>query len=492
MTEAKHVAVARLSGDICTKAKQTRRTFHRRLRSNLKDALNRAAVDYTFKLTEARIDIAIDSAEPTICEYASRVFGLHSVTPGRAYQWETIDDIVRIGVEEFSENVRGKKFAVRTRRSGQTATIPFKSPDVDRALGSALLDISAGVDLDNPDFTAHVDVRKDGVVFYEESIPGHSGLPVGVEGRALCLISGGFDSSVAAWKMLSRGIELDFVFFNLGGPPHEQGVVDVLRTFTERWCYGYRPELHVVDFRPVVGELKSKTEGRYWQVLLKRLMLRAAQAVANDGEYLALVTGDALGQVSSQTLHNLVAVSAPVSALVLRPLLGYDKDDIVNLSRIVGTHDLSATTPEYCSLNAGKPATRCSVFDLDRQEASIDMSILDELVTQRRTERVDRLKDPSDVDVRVHSLPEGAVVVDLREENPQNWQYPGAVSFPFDRALQGIGMLPKQAKYVLLCDVGLKSAFLAEQMREQGWNASSFAGGVPALKRWARRNAPRE
>lgn len=488
MSEPTHIIVARLAGDVCTKGSQTRRTFQRRLKSNLKDALNRARADYSMQLTEARIDIAGD--DPALVEYASRVFGLASITRGRQYDWQTLDDVVRLGVQEFGDAVVGKKFAVRTRRSGNTRDVPFRSPDVDRALGAALLDRSAGVNLDNPEFTARVDVRSDSVVFYEAEVPAPGGLPMGVEGRALALISGGFDSSVAAFEMMSRGIDLDFVFFNLGGPPHEQAVIDVLRTLTDRWCYGARPELHVVDFRPIVGELKTKVRGRYWQVLLKRLMLRAADRIASEGDYLALVTGDALGQVSSQTLHNLHAVSAPIQSLILRPLVGYDKDDIIKVSRIVGTHDLSAQTAEYCALDAGRPATRCSVFDLDRAESDMELGILDELIDARRIERCDKLEDPVQIEVRVMSIAEDAVVLDLRDEVPDDhWQYDGAVHFPYERALQSVQMLPKAPNYVLFCDVGLKSAFLAEQMCVMGFRASSFAGGLPALKRWCARRA---
>lgn len=485
--QPRNVAVARLSGDICTKAKRTRQQFQSRLKSNMKDALNRARVDYSMRLTEARIDI--DSGDPALCELASRVFGVSSVTHGRAYPWGSLDDIVRLGREEFADSVAGRRFAVRTRRSGHAKTsVPFKSPDVDRALGAALVEAGGKVDLTAPDVTARVDVRHDDVIFYTGELAGPSGLPIGVEGRGLALVSGGFDSAVAAWKMMSRGVELDFLFFNLGGPPHEQGVLDLLRPFTDRWCYGSRPELIRVDLRAVVGEMKSKVPGRYWQVLLKRLFLRAADQIAREGDYQVLVTGDALGQVSSQTLHNLAAVSAPVETLILRPLVGFDKDDIVNLSRVVGTHDLSARNPEYCNLDAGKPATRCSAADLDAQEALMDLGILERLVADRVSERVERIADLADVDVRAHHVPDGAVVLDLRDEGAaSDWDYPGAVHMPFERAIDNAMLLPKSASYLLFCDVGLKSAFLAEQMRANGWDAHSFAGGVSALRRWASR-----
>ncbi len=486
------VAVARLSGDICTKGRRTRQAFHRQLKANVKDALNRAHVDYSMELADGRIDVAVheEGGSEELCRHAARVFGIASVVPGRAYPWETLQDIVDIGKREFGEAVKGKTYAVRTRRSGNSKrSIGFKSPDVDRALGAALGEGAAGVDLENPQFTARVDVRAEDVVFYSEEMPGPRGLPIGVEGKGLALVSGGFDSTVAAWKTMGRGVDLDFLFFNLGGAPHEQGLLDLLRPFVDSWCYGVRPNLVRVDFRPMVGELQAKVPGRYWQVLLKRLFLIAADIIAAEGGYQTLVTGDAIGQVSSQTLFNLAAVSAPIESLVLRPLVGYDKDEIVALSRVVGTHDVAAVNPEYCSLDAGKPATKCSAAELDRQQERLDLEILRRLVADRRTDRVDHCDDVADRDVRVHELGEGDVVLDLREGDlDPSAAIEGAVHLPFGRAIDAAMMLPKPAHYVLVCEVGLKSAFLAEQMRTAGWNASSFAGGIGALQRWLRRN----
>ena len=485
MSQPEHVIIARLAGDVCTKSSATRRTFHKRLKSNLKDALNRAHTNYTFSLNQARIDIVGD--DPELLELASRVYGLASVTRGRRYAWTNLDDIVELGVREFGDAVRNRRFAVRTRRSGDSTGIPFKSPDVDRALGAALLPNSAGVDLDSPEVVARLDIRPDDVVFYETPRDAPGGLPLGVEGRALALISGGFDSAVAAFEIMSRGVELDFLFFNLGGPAHEQGVIDVLRQFTDRWCYGSRPVLHSVDFRPVVGEIQAKTKPRFWQVLLKRLFLRAATSIANAEGYEALVTGDALGQVSSQTLANLRAISAPIESLVLRPLVGFDKDDIIQKSRFIGTHDLSAHNPEYCALAAGRPATRASSGQLDALEEAVDMRVLDAQVAARRSERVDRLSDTVQIDVRVHRIEDGDVVLDLRDAvGSGEWSYDGAVHFPFARAMQAALQLPKEPRYVLFCDVGLKSAFLAEQMALNGYRAVSFAGGLAALKRWTK------
>ena len=136
-------------------------------------------------------------------------------------------------------------------------------------------------------------------------VAGAGGLPLGVEGKAVCLMSGGFDSPVAAWLVLRRGVSLDYVFCNLAGDAYERMVASITKVIADEHSWGDHPRLHVVDFAAVVDDLRAKVEPRYWQIVLKRQMYRAAERVAAEVGAEAIVTGEAIGQVSSQTLGNL-------------------------------------------------------------------------------------------------------------------------------------------------------------------------------------------
>ncbi|MEJ2185682.1 MAG: THUMP domain-containing protein, partial [Gemmatimonadota bacterium] len=244
--------------------------------------------------------------------------------------------------------------------------------------GAALLPHSAGVDLDHPDLVVRVEVRDDRAYLFGDRIDGAGGLPLGVEGRALGLISGGYDSAVAAWLLLKRGVNLDYVFCNLGGDAYERAVVQVAKVLADDWSYGSRPRLHVVDFGAPVDELRAKVKQSYWQVVLKRLMYRAASWIGEELGSGAIVTGEAMGQVSSQTLTNLRAIEPASSLPVFRPLLGFDKNEIIERAQHVGTAGLSEQVKEYCAIAPGRPvgswtataATCCTALRGSRRRTS--------------------------------------------------------------------------------------------------------------------------
>jgi thiamine biosynthesis protein ThiI len=265
--------------------------------------------------------------------------------------------------------VHGKRFAVRPPYGNH----PFGSRDVEVQLGAALL--PDGVDLTSPEVTVHIEVRQDQAYLFSERTEGVGGLPVGVEGRALALLSGGYDSAVASWLMLKRGVALDYVFCNLGGDAYERAVLQVAKVMADEWSFGTRPRLHVVDFGKPLDALRAGCRASYWQVVLKRLMYRAAERIALDTGAEALITGEAVGQVSSQTLTNLRAIEAAATLPVLRPLLGFDKGEIIERARAIGTASLSEQVREYCAISPGRPVTAASIRrSIGRSDTSIPPS----------------------------------------------------------------------------------------------------------------------
>jgi thiamine biosynthesis protein ThiI len=478
------LVLLRFSGDISIKARATRKQFVARLLHNLRDAVASLGATPRVRLSHDRIFVELP-AEVDVGALA-RVFGIQSISPVWRRCPAELDEIVRSGEVLFRESVRNRRFAVRTRRVGDRARIGLHSQDVERELGAALLPYAAGVDLGNPETTVHVEIEGSEAYLFGERVPAQGGLPLGVEGRAVALVSGGFDSAVAAWQLLRRGVALEYVFCNLGGATHQMGMLRVAKVLADDWSYGAQPQLHSIDFEPIVAELRARTTKRYWQILLKRLMLRAAARVAETCRAEAIVTGDAVGQVSSQTLRNLRAISGATDRMILRPLVGSNKQEIIEQARRIGSFDLSKVVREYCDLVPRRPATGASIRTIEAEEERLDLAILERAVAARtifdlRSLDVEKLELP---ELQVESVPDDAIVIDLRSKDEyRSWHHPGALQLHFSQALAAHGSFERGKTYVLYCEFGLMSAHLAELMRRQGFDVWHFKGGTKALRR---------
>lgn len=479
--------LVRYSGDLTTKARATRRRFETRLARNLRDALGEVRPGTDLVRTRDRIVIQLPA--PIDPGPLCRVPGVQSVSVAERREWACLPDLVEAGRELFGDAVRGRRFAVRARRVGERGRIPVGAQELERALGAELLPLAAAVDLDEPEVTAHVELLPGEAYFFRDRLPGPGGLPIGAEGRAVALVSGGFDSMVAAWLMLKRGIQLDYVFCNLGGRSHQLEAVRVMKVLADDWSYGSRPHLHAIDFDPVVRELQAGVSQRLWQVSLKRLMLRAAEQVARDRDAAAIVTGDALGQVSSQTLRNIATISEATSVPILRPLIGFNKDEILALARRIGTYELSSQVGEYCAMVPRKPATAAALSLVQQEESALDPGVLERAVAERsildlRELDLEALEVPG---LEADGIPPGASVLDLRSKAAyQHWHLPDALFLDFATALRAYPSMPADRDYVLYCEFGLKSAHLAELMRRDGFRATHFSRGLADVVAWAR------
>ena len=477
-------AVVRLSGEVSTKARATRRIFVTRLVRNAKDALRAAGLPAEIERSHERLYVPLP--DPAGAETLARVFGVQSVAIATRTDFADLGDLVARAAEHFRAAVAGRSFAVRAKLVGGEKP-GFGTRDVERELGTALLPGAARVDLGSPEFTARVEIHHGVAHLIGAERAGPAGLPLGVEGRALALVSGGFDSAVAAWQMLRRGVNLDYLFCNLGGRSHELGTLRVMQEIARRWSYGVRPRLHAIDFDPVVREIREVADPRLWQVVLKRQMLRAAEHVARETGAEALVTGEAVGQVSSQTLTNLAVISEATRLPILRPLVGMNKDDIVQQAHAIGTGPLSAVVAEYCAIVPRRPATAAKTADVDAAEAGLAAATLADALAAREVLDLREV----DADARVYpeleiaEVPDGAIPLDLRSRPEYDtWHAPDALHLEFSHALRAYASFAKDATYVLYCEYGLKSAHLAELMREAGLRAHHFRGGTRALRRW--------
>jgi tRNA uracil 4-sulfurtransferase len=254
-------------------------------------------------------------------------------------------------------------FAVRAKRSDKS--FPHRSFEIERVVGKHLLDSlnaagrTARVKLNGPGVTCHIEITSGPALVYARKIPGAGGLPANTAGKMTCLLSGGFDSAVAAYHMMKRGAHLSFVhFYGTGARPGESSV-HVARELVRRLVpWQFTAKLYRVPFEEIQREIVRYAPESCRVLLYRRMMLRIAEVFARRSGALALVTGDSLGQVASQTLRNMVAVEAAAKMPVFRPLAGTDKLEIIETARKIGTHDISAEPFQIAVLFSCREARR--------------------------------------------------------------------------------------------------------------------------------------
>lgn len=371
-----------LSGDIFLKSRRTQPRMIKRLLANLQLALAEAECDAPIERLGSH-RFALDPGERTdaVIERAMRVFGIASVDEVEELAGGDLEDLAVEIANLTSERVSGKTFGVRVKRRGNHS---WKSHDLASRSGALLVEAGGTVNLDDPQEPVNVMVLDDRAFLVVVHHRGPGGLPVGTQEPVFGLISGGFDSVVAAWMMMSRGCPVEFVHFTLSCSQSDHAVA-VARSLWERWGYGTDPIVHVVEFQPVKEALLEHVDVRMRQVALKVLMARAASQIAQEREILALLTGDAMGQVSSQTLPHLVAVSDASSIPILRPLLGLPKQDIIDYARRIGTAEMSARAQEVCDLSEGRPvATAASPEAVARSVEDVPAFLMADAVATKK------------------------------------------------------------------------------------------------------------
>lgn len=280
-------------------------------------------------------------------------------------------------------------FKVETRRSNKDFELNSRQINVD--LGDDIR-VKAGLEVDvhSPDVTFYVEVRENHIYLYTDPHSGPGGLPTGSNGNALMLISGGIDSPVAAWNLMKRGLAVDCVYFH--SPPYtgEKALEKVRRLMRVLSEWNVTPmKLYVPYFTNVQERMVEEIPESMWTIAQRRYMHRIADRLVQEQSYLSMATGDSVGQVASQTLENLQLIDRATETLVLRPLTGYDKQEIINLAKQIGTYDISIQPYEdCCTLFApGSPATRGKRNKLEYAENSLeDQELIDEALERMETE----------------------------------------------------------------------------------------------------------
>ena len=452
------------------KGSSAKRQMIGQLYHNLLVMLDRISQDIEVKKFSDKIEVVT----PQQCVDEARELLLH--TSGieqvlEALQFDkmnTLDEIkVKVG-EVAHPEIKDKTFVVRAKRSG---THDFRSTDLEQTIGGYMLANypSKGVDLHHPDVTIRIELLNNQLNIITQKHKGLSGFPIGTQGSILSLMSGGFDSTVASYLTMKRGIKTHFIFFNLGGAAHEIGVKQVALYLWSKFGSSHRVRFVSVPFDDVLTEIFASTHETYMGVTLKRLMLLAAEKVAKEMEIDALVTGESVAQVSSQTLRNLALIDQASSMLILRPLSTMNKPEIIEIANSIGTRRFAESMPEYCGVISKNPIVHGSFKRMAREAKRFDYSVLDQAVEEAQHIYVDEILD----DVTQHTavevvkeLDEHHVVIDIRDEEACIETACKSIRIPFYKLKTEFKKLPQDKEYLLYCDKGIMSQLHAQYLRD--------------------------
>lgn len=330
--------------------------------------------------------------------------------------------------------------------------------------------------LKEPEIEVRMEIRDQRLFVIHSQHNSIGGYPLGALEQTLVLMSGGFDSTVAAYQIMRRGLMSHFCFFNLGGRAHELGVMEVAHYIWKKYGSSQRVLFVSVPFEEVLGEILGKVDNSHMGVILKRMMLRAASSIADRLHIDALVTGEAISQVSSQTLPNLSVIDCVTDKLVLRPLIASHKQDIIDLANEIGTADFAKHMPEYCGVISVNPKTHAKRHRVEHEEKEFDMAVLERAIERAKLVPIDRVIDELGQDLQIEEVSEalaGQIVIDIRhpdaqEDDPLTLSGIEIKALPFYALNARFKELDPTRQYLLYCDKGVMSRLHAHHLLSEG------------------------
>ena len=383
---------------------------------------------------------------------------------------DTLEKIKRKVGELVIESLKDKTFVVRVKRNGNHS---FTSTDIEQSVGAYLLEHSEakGVEMKNAEITVRMELLEKQLNFISTKYKGLSGFPIGTQGDILSLMSGGFDSTVASYLTMKRGIKTHFVFFNLGGNAHEIGVKQVALYLWSKFGSSHKVKFISVPFDSVLSEIFRSTPPTYMGVVLKRLMLMASEKIADELEIDALLTGESVAQVSSQTLRNLALIDEVSNKLILRPLSTMNKPEIMSIANDIGTRHFAESMPEYCGVISQNPIIHGSFKRMKKIAHKFNYEVLNKAVEDSKSiyvhDIVNDINNLEAVEV-IKDLTQGTfTVIDIREGEECIETLGESMSIPFHKLKSEFPKLDKDQEYLLYCEKGIMSQLHAQYLRDE-------------------------
>ncbi len=363
---------------------KNRYLFEDALANQIKYALKKCDGEFQVRKTQGRIyvDAMTDFDFEDTVEHLQRVFGISAICPVVYVEDEGFEKLCQ-DVIAFLDTVypdKNKTFKVNARRARKN--YPKDSMTINMDLGEAILNAfpEMHVDVHKPEIMLNVEIREK-IYIYSETIPGPGGMPVGTGGKAMLLLSGGIDSPVAGYMIAKRGVKIDAVYFN--APPYtseraKQKVIDLAKIVSR---YTGPIYLHIINFTDIQLYIYEKCPHEELTIIMRRYMMKIAEKIAQETECLGLITGESIGQVASQTMQSLAATNEVCELPVYRPLIAFDKLDIIDISEKIGTYETSILPYEDCCtiFVAKHPVTKPNLKIIKRHEENLAEKI-DELV----------------------------------------------------------------------------------------------------------------
>lgn len=425
--------------EIGTKGKSTRPKFEKQLIQNIRNAGAKFKVSWEhgriILLPQGPGDLKILEAK------LAKTFGVRYYAAIRSIAFDSIDGLAGKIAAMYGERVKGRKFRVTAHRVGSHG---FSSIDAQRIIGKKLVDCGGKVDLENFEVEIRVTIKGSSALVFDKVNYGPGGLPIGSEGNVLVLFSGGIDSPVAAWHVMKRGCYPTFLFINLGGKDMLDKVYAVYRKLSYEWGNGDF-EFLAADGRKVVEKIRKEVAPEYRQVVLKKAFYVIAEKVCRQQKLDAVVTGESIGQVSTQTLRNLWGIQSGANVLFLRPLIGMDKEYSVKMAQTIGTYDLSILVGELCNISQGSVKLSAKPWQVEKEFAKV-ASVVDEVYVTKVTKRQAGRKI---------IVPKNAVVIDVDSEKVD------------------YAKLDKSRFYVVVCKDGVNASLECELLRGLGFRCTS-------------------
>ncbi|WP_075180459.1 tRNA uracil 4-sulfurtransferase ThiI [Pantoea sp. 1.19] len=473
--------IIKLFPEITIKSQSVRLRFIKILTGNIRNVL-KSTGDETLAVVRHWDHIVVRSKQDGLREVyidaLSRVPGIHHVLEVEDRLYTDMHDIYEQTLIHYRAQLEGKTFCVRVKRRGSHS---FSSQDVERYVGGGLNQHVAGasVKLKHPQVTVNLEIEDDRLTLVTARHAGIGGFPIGTQEDVLSLISGGFDSGVSSYMLMRRGCRVHYCFFNLGGAAHEIGVRQVAHYLWKRFGSSHRVRFIAINFEPVVGAILENIDDGQMGVVLKRMMVRAASQIAERYGVQALVTGEAIGQVSSQTLTNLRLIDNAADTLILRPLISHDKEQIIDLARAIGTEDFARTMPEYCGVISKSPTVKAVKAKIEEEEAKFDFSLLDRVVNEATNVDIREIAEQTEEEVvevdTVAVIGHQEAILDIRasdeqEARPLRTDGVEVVSMPFYKLGSQFGQLDQAKTWLLYCERGVMSRLQALYLHEQGFS----------------------